>query len=119
MCGYLQKGTDTEAEVLGSVGAVLPDTLKEALPETLKDALKPRSGAGVHWCVCVCVCVCVPGGIWWEGLVAAGGGRPCGARVCWAASAHASAGQRLRYTVGTNAVHSWHGSNAGTGVAAN
>ncbi|EFN59842.1 hypothetical protein CHLNCDRAFT_49694 [Chlorella variabilis] len=46
VCGYLQKGTDTEAEVLGSVGAVLPDTLKEALPETLKDALKPRSGAG-------------------------------------------------------------------------
>jgi hypothetical protein len=47
VCSYLQKGTDAEAEVLGSVAAVLPEPFKDALPEPLKDALRPRpAGAG-------------------------------------------------------------------------
>lgn len=44
--GYLQKGTDAEGEVLGSVAAVLPEPLKEALPEPLRDALRPRPAGG-------------------------------------------------------------------------
>ena len=40
---YLQKGEAAEAEVLGSVAAALPETLKDALPEPLKDALRPRA----------------------------------------------------------------------------
>ena len=39
---YLQKGTEAEGEVLGSVAAVLPEPLKDALPEPLKEALRPR-----------------------------------------------------------------------------
>lgn len=46
VCGYLQKGTDAEEEILGSVGAALPDPLKDALPEPLKEALKPRASTG-------------------------------------------------------------------------
>ena len=37
---------DTEAEVLSSVAAVLPDPLKEALPEPIKEVLKPRAAEG-------------------------------------------------------------------------
>ncbi|KAL4429817.1 hypothetical protein ABPG77_010934 [Micractinium sp. CCAP 211/92] len=43
---YLQKGAAAESEVLGSVGAVLPEQLKEALPEPLKEALRPRAYDG-------------------------------------------------------------------------
>lgn len=43
--GYLQKGTDTEGELLSGVGAVLPDPLKDVLPEPLKEALRPRPAA--------------------------------------------------------------------------
>lgn len=39
---YLQKGAAAESEVLGSVGAALPEPLKEALPEPLKEVLRPK-----------------------------------------------------------------------------
>lgn len=51
---YLQKGTAAESEVLGSVGAVLPEQLKEALPEPLKEALQPRGELGARGPLCPC-----------------------------------------------------------------
>ena len=43
---FLACPADTEAEVLSSVAAALPDPLKEALPEPIKDVLKPRAAEG-------------------------------------------------------------------------
>lgn len=43
---YLQKGAAAESEVLGSVGAALPEPLKEALPEPLKEVLRPKAYDG-------------------------------------------------------------------------
>ncbi|KAL4437359.1 hypothetical protein ABPG75_004498 [Micractinium tetrahymenae] len=43
---YLQKGAAAESEVLGSVGAALPEPLKEALPDPLKEVLRPKAYDG-------------------------------------------------------------------------
>lgn len=36
---YLQKGTDTEAGVLDTVAAAIPEPLRDVLPEQIKDVL--------------------------------------------------------------------------------